>query len=66
MAARREEGGQSWGAAALGTAMAAVGLSTNLRAFRRLGWKPFYLGALSAALVAGMALLLAFAVGPRL
>ncbi len=58
--------GESWGAVALGTAMAAVGLSTNFRAFRRLGWRPLYLGALSAALVAGLALLLAFAVGPRL
>src|SRR5262245_4208234 len=58
--------GESWGAAALGTAMAGVGLSTDLRAFRALGWRPLYLGALSAALVAGVALLLASVVGPRL
>jgi uncharacterized integral membrane protein (TIGR00698 family) len=58
--------GESWGAAALGTAMAGVGLSTDLRAFRALGWRPLYLGALSALLVAGVALLLASLVGPRL
>ena len=58
--------GETWGTAALGTAMAGVGLSTNLRALRRLGGKPFSVGALSAALVAGLALLLAALVGPRL
>jgi uncharacterized integral membrane protein (TIGR00698 family) len=58
--------GETWGSAALGTAMAGVGLSTNLRALRQLGGKPFAVGALSAALVAGLALLLAALVGPRL
>jgi uncharacterized membrane protein YadS len=58
--------GETWGAAALGTAMAGVGLSTNLRAFRALGIKPLYLGALCALLVAAVALVLATAVGPRL
>lgn len=58
--------GETWGSAALGTAMAGVGLSTNLRALRQLGGKPFAVGALSAALVAGLALVLAALVGPRL
>jgi len=58
--------GEGWGAAALGTAMAGVGLSTDLGSFRALGLKPLYIGALSAALVAGLALLLASVVGPRL
>jgi len=58
--------GETWGTAFLGTAMAAVGLSTNLRRFRALGVKPLYLGALSAALVAALALALAALVGPRL
>jgi uncharacterized integral membrane protein (TIGR00698 family) len=58
--------GEGWGAALLGTAMAGVGLSTDLRKFRALGLKPLYLGGLSAALVAGLALLLASIVGPRL
>ncbi len=58
--------GETWGSAALGTAMAGVGLSTNLRAFRAMGAKPFYVGALSAALVAVLALILASIVGPRL
>jgi len=58
--------GETWGAAALGIAMAGVGLSTNLKALRRLGPKPFAVGALSALLVAGLALALAAAVGPRL
>ena len=58
--------GETWGAAVLGIAMAGVGLSTNLKALRRLGPKPFAVGALSALLVAGLALALAAAVGPRL
>jgi uncharacterized integral membrane protein (TIGR00698 family) len=58
--------GETWGAAALGTAMAGLGLSTDLRSFRALGVKPLYLGALCAALVAGVGLLLAALVGPRL
>jgi uncharacterized membrane protein YadS len=52
--------------AALATAMAAVGLSTNFRAFRKMGWKPLYVGALSAILVGALALALASVVGPRL
>jgi uncharacterized integral membrane protein (TIGR00698 family) len=58
--------GETWGTAALGAAMAAVGLSTDLRSFRALGVRPFYLGALCAVLVAGVALALASFVGPRL
>lgn len=58
--------GETWATAALGTAMAAVGLTTNLRSLRVLGAKPLYLGAISAAVVAGLALLLAALVGPRL
>jgi uncharacterized integral membrane protein (TIGR00698 family) len=58
--------GETWGAAALGTAMAGVGLSTNLKALRRLGPRPFAVGALSALLVAALALALAAIVGPRL
>jgi uncharacterized integral membrane protein (TIGR00698 family) len=58
--------GETWAAAALGTAMAAVGLTTNLRSLRVLGARPLYLGAISAAVVAGLALLLAALVGPRL
>jgi uncharacterized integral membrane protein (TIGR00698 family) len=58
--------GETWGTAALGTAMAGVGLSTDLTSFRAMGLKPLYVGALSAALVAGLALALASIVGPRL
>jgi len=58
--------GEEWGSAALGTAMAGVGLSTNLKSFRRMGVKPFYVGAISAALVGVLALLLASIIGPRL
>jgi uncharacterized integral membrane protein (TIGR00698 family) len=58
--------GETWATAALGTAMAAVGLTTNLRSLRVLGARPLYLGAISAAVVAGLALLLAALVGPRL
>lgn len=58
--------GETLGSAALGTAMAAVGLSTNLRAFRKMGWRPLYVGALSAVLVGALALVLAYVVGPRL
>jgi uncharacterized integral membrane protein (TIGR00698 family) len=58
--------GETWATAALGTAMAAVGLTTNLRSLRVLGARPLYLGAISAAVVAGLALLLAAVVGPRL
>lgn len=58
--------GETWAAAALGTAMAGVGLTTNLRSLSLLGARPLYLGAVSAGLVAGLALLLAALIGPRL
>ena len=58
--------GETFGAAALGTAMGGVGLSTNLRTFRAMGWRPLYVGALSAILVGLLALALAMAVGPHL
>jgi uncharacterized integral membrane protein (TIGR00698 family) len=58
--------GETWASAALGTAMAGVGLTTDLRSLAKLGARPFYVGAASAALVAGLALLLAALVGPRL
>jgi uncharacterized integral membrane protein (TIGR00698 family) len=50
----------------LGTAMAAVGLSTRFSVLKGLGAKPFYVGAASATLVAALALLLATLVGPRI
>ena len=52
--------------AALAMAMAGVGLTTDLRSLSVLGARPLYLGALSAAFVAGLALLLAALVGPHL
>lgn len=58
--------GETGATAALATAMAGVGLSTNLRAFGKMGWRPLYVGALSALLVAGLSLALAALVGPRL
>jgi uncharacterized integral membrane protein (TIGR00698 family) len=58
--------GETWGTAALAMAMAGVGLSTDLRKFRAMGLRPLYVGALSAILVAGLALALAALVGPRL
>ena len=58
--------GETVSTAALATAMAGVGLSTNLKSFRKMGWKPFYVGALSAALVGVLALALAAIVGPLL
>ena len=58
--------GETWASAALGAAMAGVGLGTNLRAFGKLGWRPLYLGAISAVLVAALALALAAVVGPHL
>jgi uncharacterized integral membrane protein (TIGR00698 family) len=50
----------------LGTAMAAVGLSTNLKALRGLGLKPLYVGAASATIVGGVGLMLAALLGPRI
>jgi uncharacterized integral membrane protein (TIGR00698 family) len=58
--------GETWGTAALGTAMGGVGLSTDLRTFSSMGWRPLYVGALSAVLVALLALGLAALVGPKL
>lgn len=58
--------GETGSTAALATAMAGVGLSTNLRAFGKMGWRPFYVGGLAAVLVAGLSLALAALVGPRL
>ena len=58
--------GESWGSAALGTAMAGVGLSTNLKAFRAMGLKPLFVGGASAILVGVLALALAAIVGPHL
>jgi uncharacterized integral membrane protein (TIGR00698 family) len=49
---------------ALGTAMAAVGLTTDLRIFRTLGLRPVYLGALVTVLVAALSLGLAALIGP--
>jgi uncharacterized membrane protein YadS len=46
--------------------MAGVGLSTDLRSFGKMGWRPLYVGGLSAVLVAVLALVLAAVVGPRL
>jgi len=51
---------------ALGTAMAGVGLTTSLTTFRVLGLKPLYVGAMSAILVGGVALMLAALIGPRI
>ena len=58
--------GETGSTAALATAMAGVGLSTDLRAFGKMGWRPLYVGGLSAVLVAALALALAAVVGPRL
>ena len=48
----------------LATAMAAVGLSTNLAAFRKLGSRPLWLGALVALAVGALGLVLALALAP--
>ena len=58
--------GETWAAALLGTAMAGVGLTTDFKSLAVLGGKPLAVGALSAALVAALALLLAALVGPHL
>jgi uncharacterized integral membrane protein (TIGR00698 family) len=58
--------GEDWGSAALGTAMAGVGLSTNLKSFRAMGLRPLFVGGLSAGLVGVLALVLASIVGPHL
>jgi uncharacterized membrane protein YadS len=56
--------GERWSYYLLGTALAAVGLNTNLKTFRGLGLNPFILGALVAVLVAGLGLVLASIFGP--
>jgi len=56
--------GEKWSYWALGTAMAAVGLTTNLRVFRTLGLRPVYLGAVVTLLVAALSLALATVIGP--
>lgn len=58
--------GEGYAGAALGTAMAAVGLTTRFSVLRGLGAKPFYVGAVSATVVGALALLLASIVGPYL
>lgn len=47
----------------LGIAMAAVGLSTNLRTFKSLGAKPFYIGMGAAFSVTIMSLLMVYILG---
>ncbi len=47
----------------LGTAMAAVGLNTNLSVFRGVGLKPFIVGMAGAVVVGGVGLLLALVFG---
>ena len=42
----------------LGLAMAGVGLSTNLKIFRGMGMKPFYIGLIAAISVGAVSLLL--------
>ena len=56
--------GERWSYYLLGTALAAVGLNTNLKTFKRLGLNPFILGTLVAVLVAGLGLGLASIFGP--
>lgn len=56
--------GERWSYYLLGTALAAVGLNTNLKTFKGLGLNPFILGALVAVLVAGLGLGLASVFGP--
>jgi uncharacterized integral membrane protein (TIGR00698 family) len=58
--------GETWAGYALATAMAAVGLGTRFEVFRGLGARPLYVGAVSAATVSALALLLAAVVGPLL
>jgi uncharacterized integral membrane protein (TIGR00698 family) len=58
--------GEGWASSLLGTAMASVGLSTNLKSLRGLGLKPMYVGAASALIVGGIGLFLAMLVGPRI
>lgn len=48
----------------LGTAMAAVGLSTSFSVFKGVGFKPFALGMAGAAVVGGMGFTMAKVLGP--
>jgi uncharacterized integral membrane protein (TIGR00698 family) len=50
----------------LGTAMAAVGLSTNIRSLRKLGLAPLLLGAAAALVVGATGMLLAAMIGPMI
>ncbi len=56
--------GEKWSYWALGTAMAAVGLTTDLRVFKTLGMRPVYLGAIVTVLVAALSLALSALIGP--
>lgn len=47
----------------LGTAMAGVGLSTDLKVFRGLGIKPFYIGFIAALSVTAVSLVMVFLLG---
>lgn len=55
--------GETWSFYALGTAMASVGLSTDLKVFKGLGFKPLYVGAVSALFVGALAAIFASVVG---
>lgn len=46
----------------LAMALAGVGLSTDIRKLRRLGWRPFWLGATAAVVVAALGLTFAYVV----
>lgn len=48
----------------LGMAMAGVGLSSHLGVFRSVGWKPLYVGLVSALSVGAAGLVMALLVGP--
>jgi uncharacterized integral membrane protein (TIGR00698 family) len=58
--------GEGVASSLLGIAMAAVGLSTNLKSLRGLGLKPLYVGAASATIVGAIGLLMAALLGPRI
>lgn len=58
--------GETMASSALGAAMAAVGLTTSLKALRVLGLKPLYVGAASATIVGAVGLCLAAVVGPKI
>jgi uncharacterized integral membrane protein (TIGR00698 family) len=49
----------------LATAMAGVGLGTNLAALRRLGIKPFYIGLISATIVGVVSIISVLVLGPH-